>query len=721
MSDLVWVTPIGNLGIFPCGAPLNIQLVTTSSVPNITYSLLNGSLPEGIESDYVYLTNTGLIVGTPKNIDAQTDYTFTVRAFDSLGNLRDRTFTITLIKTSGIFISTPDGSLTTTFDSNYVNIQLEVNKPVENASYVITLSAGRLPDGLYLDSLGRITGYPNPPVNILGFPTTETYNFSVQLTSDLGIDTKNYSITVKNQQLVNPPNTRRPVILNNKPLVSPVPINDVYYGYYTESTNLLPDAKSGEYYSFKIIGHDFDNQNLIYNFGVMPPGLTGNTTTGWITGVPNITTNSIADYEITVQVSKAVDTSISSTIQTYYLTITNNVFKDVVWETESDLGTVDNGSISDLFVKATSDRFLDYIVVDGTLPPNITLTNEGMLVGRFPFEPKLSLQQIGNINSFTFTIKAYNPQFSIVNSERTFTLKIKQTSPYPTDNIYFKAYPDLNGKSILKSLLQNTSLIPNDYLYRKDDPYYGKASDVKVVHIYGIESINTSKYLSSIEKSHYNRKLILGEIKTAIARDNNNNILYEVVYAEVLDDLINDKNESVSYQIIWPKKIPLDYGPFYVTNPDIYTSSSDVYNSYSPGYVRDLYPASLPNMKRELLSSIKQNTSEKLLPLWMTSQQSDGNTLGFISAWVICYTKPGYSDTIKNNIVSNWDYKLNIIDFSIDRFIVDRSATYDYDNNLLIPAWTQLPGATPTPDQMDQYDSPVLFPRETILPKPTEL
>lgn len=717
MSDLVWVTPIGNLGIFPCGTPLNIQLVATSSASNITYSLLNGSLPKGIDSDYVYLTTTGLIVGTPKNIDTQKDYTFTVRAFDGLGNLRDRTFTITLIKTSGIFISTPDGSLTTTFDSNYVDIQLEVSKPVENASYVINLSAGRLPEGLHLGSLGRITGYPNPPINILGFPSTETYNFSVQLTSNLGIDTKNYSITVKNQNLVNPPNTRRPVILNNKPLMSPVPINDVYYGYYTESTNLLPNAKSGEYYSFKIIGHDFENQNLIYNFGVMPPGLTGNPTTGWINGIPTITSNSIADYEITVQVSKAIDTSISSTIQTYYLTITNEVFKDVVWETDPDLGTVDNGSISDLFVKANSERYLEYILIDGNLPPNITLTNSGMLIGRFPFQPQLRLQGVGSISTFTFTIKAYNPQFAVVNNSRTFTVGIKQTNSYPSDNIYFKAYPDLEGKSILQTLLQNTTLIPNEYLYRQNDPYYGKASDVRVIHIYGIESINTNTYLTAIEKSHYNRKLVLGEIKTAVARDDNNNIIYEVVYAEVLDDLVNKNNESISYQIIWPRKISLDNGPFYVSNPEIYTSSGDVYNSYSPGYVRDLYPASLPNMKRELLSTIRQNTSEKLLPKWMTSQQSDGNTLGFISAWVICYTKPGYSNTVKNNISNNWNYSLNIIDFSIDRFIVDRSATYDYDTNLVIPTWTQLPGATPTPDPIDQYDSPVLFPRETILPE----
>jgi hypothetical protein len=101
----------------------------------------------------------------------------------------------------------------------------------------------------------------------------------------------------------------------------------------------------------------------------------------------------------------------------------------------------------------------------------------------------------------------------------------------------------------------------------------------------------------------------------------------------------------------------------------------------------------------------------------MTSQQADGNTLGFVRAWVVCYTKPGYSQTIVDNINNNWDYTLNMIDFSVDRFIVDKSNTFDYNINLTVPAWTQLPSNTPTPVPINQYDMPVLFPRKTILPK----
>jgi len=59
---------------------------------------------------------------------------------------------------------------------------------------------------------------------------------------------------------------------------------------------------------------------------------------------------------------------------------------------------------------------------------------------------------------------------------------------------------------------------------------------------------------------------------------------------------------------------------------------------------------------------------------------------------------------------------LNMINFKIDRFSVNKSMTYDYDNSLVPPAWTGLPSATPTPSPLDSKDFYVLFPRQTILP-----
>ena len=115
-----------------------------------------------------------------------------------------------------------------------------------------------------------------------------------------------------------------------------------------------------------------------------------------------------------------------------------------------------------------------------------------------------------------------------------------------------------------------------------------------------------------------------------------------------------------------------------------------------------------------------QETNSALLPLWMTSQQNDGSTLGYTPAWVICYTLPGQSSLVKNNIETMWPYTLNQINFKLDRFSVDKSNTYDFDNNLTPPTWTGYPSANPVPNPLDSKNFNVLFPRQTILPDQTQ-
>jgi len=146
----------------------------------------------------------------------------------------------------------------------------------------------------------------------------------------------------------------------------------------------------------------------------------------------------------------------------------------------------------------------------------------------------------------------------------------------------------------------------------------------------------------------------------------------------------------------------------------------------TPGYARTLYPNSLFNMRNRVGQVLGQEYDSRLLPQWMTSQQANGSTLGYTQAWVICYTKPGYATTVMNNINNLWKqpdglpYSLNMINFRIDRFSVNKSITYNYDKNISPPAWTGLPSATPVPNPLDSQDFYVLFPRQTILPNESQ-
>jgi hypothetical protein len=208
--------------------------------------------------------------------------------------------------------------------------------------------------------------------------------------------------------------------------------------------------------------------------------------------------------------------------------------------------------------------------------------------------------------------------------------------------------------------------------------------------------------------------------------------------------LINPEGVSVSKEIVWPRLIDLNLGPWYTSVTDIYTSYIQLelgqptfYTSLTPGYATVLYPNSLPNMREQVGDELGQEYNFRLYPKWMTSQQANGSTLGFTPAWVIAYCKPGttilngqtvtYGEYIKYQIENNWQdpvtnykFQLNEINFKIDRFTVDKSLTYNYDNNLSPATWTGLPSATPVPNPVNSNDFYTLFPRKTILPDETQ-
>ena len=323
--------------------------------------------------------------------------------------------------------------------------------------------------------------------------------------------------------------------------------------------------------------------------------------------------------------------------------------------------------------------------------------------------------------------------------------------------MYIKCVPGVADRNIIQGLLTNTTLIPTADLYRPDDVNFGKATNITYEHAYGIYASDFDEYVAAITKNHYWRNITLGQLKTAVAKNAAGTVVYEVVYSEVQDNLVNPKGKSVSEEIIWPRNIPLNKGPWYTSVTDVYTSYVNTtpagqqietqetfeeqllsdesglplltetsqpgyYTSLTPGYARNLFPNSLPNMRDRTGTNLGQEFDFRLLPEWMTSQQANGSTLGYTPAWVIAYCKPGTSATIKNNIETLWldplgrPYTLNTINFQLDRITVDKSVTFDYDNNVSPPAWTGLPSASPEPNPIDSKDFHVLFPRRTILP-----
>lgn len=722
MSQPRWQTQAGSLGTYPTGIPISIQLVAFPEVPAtlVSYTLLSGELPSGTSKSPLKLSYSGLLSGTPENISTEKTSTFTIRAKDDLNNIRDRTFSLTISGSNRPRFTVQSGELLHIPDSVYVEYHMNYSNPIADNEVTVSVSSGSLPPGLYMDPTGVIKGYPDIPILGDRSPTTKTYTFSAQLRSALGDDLNVYSITVVNQQLRSPPNTRLPVILNKKPLSEPIPKDNLNYDYYLLNGKKISTIRANEQFSFKVIGHDFDRNDIIYQFGDLPPGLVGDPKTGWITGIPVIPDRTIKKYDVSVSVAKKNVTEIISQPEIFTILVTNQIPEDIVWVTNSDLGTIFNGTVSTLELEATSTLNLVYRITEGSLPPNLVLLETGEIVGRVAEQPTEYILPEGANTLYTFTVEALNPNNPALSKFQTFTLTVHQYYPKPLENVYFKAASTIAHKRVINDLLTNEDIIPNGMLYRPRDPYYGKAKDVRIIQAYGIEASTVNDYVNAVRENHYRRTIVLGEIQTAVATDNDGNVIYEVVYSKVVDDLVNEKDISVSKTIVWPRPINLRLGPWTINNSSIKANNTQLHTNLSPGNISTLNSGSLENMRKELTSNINQNVDSRLLPQWMVTQQTDSTTLGFVLAWVICYTKPGMSATVKNNIEMMWGHKLNEIDFTIDRYVVDKSATYNWNTNLAVPTWNSLPSGVPVPDPFDSKDIVVLFPRKTILPKEIE-
>ena len=697
----------------------------------VIISLKEGLLPSGLE-----INESGIIRGYPNPPILNITFPLIVT---SASLTTASTSIITCLSTTGfalgrivLFSGTTFGTISST-TTYYV-------KSIINSTEFTVSTTQNGPTYLVTDAAGYMT--VTLPATSIGQPTIRTSSFTLKLESALGTAVAGYQLTVINQNTpVNQggpgkiPNSRSPVILNTRPTTFNILPTNEYYGYYftppKESSTLttpsdistfIGTAQSDNYFAFKIIGKDFDNSVISYSYSGLPSGIVGNTATGWITGTPILGSTGINQYNFSVAVFKG--SFISEYVEFSYK-ISNGLDGIVTWITPANMGTIYNGTISTLNVLATAQVELYYDIVSGSLPPNLELLFNGEITGYVADQPTNQLSILNEITDFTFTIRAYSPDHPLLNSNKTFTISVLQQYTQPTDILYINATPSITDRNIINSLLTNTTLIPTTDLYRSTDIYFGKATSVVYEHLYGVFSSDLDEYIAAVTQNHYWRNITLGELKTAVAKNSAGNIIYEVVYSEIIDNLINPSGVSVSSEIYWPTPINLFQGSWYTSVDDIYTSyvnifGQEYYTSLTPGSATVLYPNSLINMRNRVSAVLGQQYDSSLLPLWMTSQQANGNTLGYTQAWVICYTKPGKAVTIKNNINDNWAYKLNQINFNIDRFTVDKSTTYNYDKTTNPPSWTGLPSATPVPDPLNSKNFHVLFPHKTILPNESQ-
>lgn len=441
-------------------------------------------------------------------------------------------------------------------------------------------------------------------------------------------------------------------------------VNTLSYPASIISVGVTPGAIATE----GVVGFDegkFDETRV-----TLPEGITIDPDTGWMTGyVPSQQAEQV-DYTFEINVYKR-DNPGYYTAKMFTLTVLGDLTNKVTWLTPSDLGTIENGQISDLCIQAESSRnkALNYQLVNNNpvrLPQGLKLTLDGLIIGRVSFElfnldhgnTTIDGASATNFDSkYTFTVIAsdYNTTAS---ATRTFTIKVINRNKQPYENLYLKAMMPKHQRQEFRALMSNQLIFPNELIYRRNDSEFGLATDIKTLFLSGLTASTLRKYTEVIAHNHQTKQISFGDIKVARAVDAYTNVKYEVIYIELLDTATNASGESP---------------------PDINNLSNIIDNPYLDGTEQYTvtYPNSFNNMKSALVQNINYE-NKGALPDWMTSKQSNGRVLGFTRAAVLAYTVAGAGEKMAYQLRQS-GFKFNQFDFTVDRYQVDNSYTQNFD------------------------------------------
>jgi hypothetical protein len=754
MAAPEWITPPGDLGTVVEGEFYQVQLNATNAD---TYSYLSGVLPVGIR-----VTQNGIVEGNPKNYDyiqgvpteiAQ-DVTskFVVRATSLDGTVADRVFEMTVTGQDAPVINTlPSENLGAYFDGDKVDVQLTATDPDPGDTLTWRLQSGNLPEGLSISTSGRILGYIEPFATVDGAPgfdvnnfdigewdfgtksVNKNYEFTVEVSDSKEVDVKTYSLYAVSRNIV----TADMDIVTADNYASQSTDTDINSLLDASQTNLrrpamltqateLGTIKHDNYFSFQVLGKDFDGDVLEFQLvggfdsavegfdsinwdeevATLPPGLTLDAASGWISGYIPAQASTTTNYTFGIFCRKRDNTGyVSQDTVSFRMIIEGDIDSVIAWPA-ANLGVIKTGEQSQLDVIATiSDgRPVQYELKQGIgavqqLPQGLQLNSSGLLIGRVSFETlmfdtgtttfdieDLYTNETTFESVYSFTVRIYSAD-GVIDTYKTFTVTVDADTNKPYESLYARALPAQAQRDIYDTLIQNNDDIPSADVYRPSDYAFGVQKDIRTVIAAGLTPVPETDYIEAMSKNFWNNTLRFGGFKTARALNSDGTVKYEIVYIELVDNKQGTdpttglsaspvlRQDVRSNRTTWANPISVDQTPPDVSHGHYLVSQANDY------YV---YPNSIENMRSRLKTDIGYQILErKVLPDWMQDKQEDDTVIGWTLAAPIVYCKPGTSAKIKyrleERIKNTTNLDIKKISFEIDRFILDNNLSKYFD------------------------------------------
>ncbi|HEV8487302.1 MAG TPA: putative Ig domain-containing protein [Blastocatellia bacterium] len=248
------------------GEPYSFQLMAANGRPPYTWSLLSGTLPQGLS-----LNASGIISGTPVVFGA---FPFSIRVVDSINAPAIASVTMNILPDVEPLrvVSTGDQTPGLT-GKDYVHQLLYAGG---RSPILWSVASGSLPPGLTLNTVsGLISGRPRQD---------GTFTFTVRV-----VDSEQTQVFSDPLRIV----------------ITLGPLGVVDFGN-------LPSARTGVDYSFALLGTGGSPPYVWATFGTLPPGLTLNPTTGVISGRPTLVGSNAFSIRITDSTSA---TALSDTLR----------------------------------------------------------------------------------------------------------------------------------------------------------------------------------------------------------------------------------------------------------------------------------------------------------------------------------------------------------------------------------------------------------------------
>jgi hypothetical protein len=278
--------------------------------------------------------------------------------------------------------------------------------------------------------------------------------------------------------------------------------------------------------------------------------------------------------------------------KTFTIKLLGEIDSTIQWSTPENLGNISSNYVSTLSVLAKTtvpNATLLYSLESGTLPPGLALSYDGEIIGKInsfgtSVVPGLTVFDSNQFSldgndttvdrKYKFTVKAQD-QFGYSAIQRQFTITVADPGDKLYSNLHVQPFMKEAKRATFINLINDAEIFLPEYIYRPNDPNFGLQRKIKMLAYAGIETKAVDQYVAAMAKNHTRKSLKFGAIKTAVAKTpGTNNIVYEVVYVEMIDPYESAKgNVRKTIKIKNPQK--------QLINSIKYTPKDDLYDGLS--------------------------------------------------------------------------------------------------------------------------------------------